>query len=134
MECFAKLGKFRQIRNLFDKLKKIAKLGKFIRKIRKSLKYQEKIRKIGTFCQENNQILGKSPPILGKLEVRPKEKKTSPHLILFGKLGKLSQIRKIHSENSSGNLGKFLLNIRKTLPQKTGSRRQKHVFQLCTHS
>ena len=28
-------------------------------------------------------------------------------------------------------LGKFLLHIRKILPQKTGSQRQKHFFQLC---
>ena len=89
-----------------------------IRKIRKS-----------SANQENWEVsLGKttgyqesSPPILGKLEVRPKkkEKKKGPHLILVRKLGKFSQIRKVHledqenQESSLGRLGKVIRKIRK---------------------
>ena len=58
---------------------------------------------------------------LGKLEVRPNKKK-SPHLILVRKLGKFSQIRKVHLEDQEnwesslgtlGTLGKFIRKIRK---------------------
>ena len=55
--------------------------------------------------------------------------------ISFGRLGKkFPKIRKIlpqHSEIPSSIFKNFLLNIRKFLPQKTGSRNKKHFFQLC---
>ena len=88
-ENYAKLGKFSQNWEIF------AKLGKFIRKIRENLKNQENWKiSLGKTAGYQES----SPPILGKFGVRPKKKK-GPHLILVGKLGKVSQIRKVHLEN-----------------------------------
>ena len=68
-ESWARLGKLTQ---KFHKIRKTsAKLGKIIRKIRKSLAKQENLEiSLGktTGYQES------SPPILGKLDVRPEKK------------------------------------------------------------
>ena len=49
--------------------------------------------------------------------------------IFVGKVGKFCHIGKVHQDQES-LLGKFLLHIRKILPQKTGSWRQKHFCNL----
>ena len=62
----------------------------------RSLGKLKNVGKLGDLVRKNSQILG-------KFEVRPKikkkKKKKGPHLILVGKLGKLSQIRKIYWVN-----------------------------------
>ena len=69
-----------------------------IRKIRKKF---GKLGKLGDFKRKNNRILEKFTPNIRKVggETKKKEKKKGPHLILVGKLGKLSQIRKVHLED-----------------------------------
>ena len=76
----------------------LGKFGKFIRKIRKEIGSLGKfVWKIG----KKMRSLGKFTPHIRKVggETEKKEEKKGPHLILVGKLGKLSQIRKIHWVN-----------------------------------
>ena len=72
-----------------------------------------------------------------KVRQKKKKKKKGPHLFWAEKLGKLSQIRKVHPENqeswaklgkSSGKLGK-LSQIRKAHPGNSESQAKLGKFQ-----
>ena len=70
-------------------------MGKFIRHIRKIRKLREIFLRLGKFIRK----IGKEILRLGKLSdnIRKVEgEKKGPHLILVGKLGKFSHIRKVH--------------------------------------
>ena len=113
-------------------------IRKFLPNQESSLGKQGKIWKIGKIGKSRQEEFIWKIRKIRKVHLENQEDQESS----FGRLGKfihqIRKIRKVHQENfssilgkSSSILGKFLLNIRKIPPQKTGSRRQKHFFQLC---
>ena len=144
-----------QLQKNQEKFGKLGKLGDFIRKNSRILgkftpilgkfgvrpkKKEEKKRSSLNFGWEIRKIAARLGKFIWKIRKIRKghQEDQEDQESSFGKFGrfirKIRKIRKVHQENSYSILGKFLLHIRKILPQKTGSRRQKHFFQLWSHS
>ena len=95
-----------------------------IRKVEARLGKLAKIRKVETDQESSFKRLG-------KLEVRPKKRRIEKglHLILVGILGKLSQIRKVHSKDQESCLNKHVSKIRKCRNATRTELHKKTIFQ-----